>query len=97
MDASQARFAQTRRCLRRHLSGAEYQRAGGTGMRNSKAQCAKIAGQGFGRVTQRAAPGKTSPRAFTGKSGAVRKIAAERQTVSELNQQLHVLEQTLKG
>jgi chromosomal replication initiator protein len=28
---------------------------------------------------------------------AVRKIAAERQTVSELNQQLHVLEQTLKG
>ncbi|ARU06529.1 chromosomal replication initiation protein DnaA [Comamonas serinivorans] len=28
---------------------------------------------------------------------AVRKIAAERQTVTELNQQLHVLEQTLKG
>ncbi len=28
---------------------------------------------------------------------AVRKIAAERQTLSELNQQLHVLEQTLKG
>ncbi|TSE33428.1 chromosomal replication initiator protein DnaA [Tepidimonas charontis] len=28
---------------------------------------------------------------------AVRKIAAERQTHSELNQQLHVLEQTLKG
>jgi chromosomal replication initiator protein len=28
---------------------------------------------------------------------AVRKISAERQTVSELNQQLHVLEQTLKG
>lgn len=28
---------------------------------------------------------------------AVRKIAAERQNVSELNQQLHVLEQTLKG
>jgi chromosomal replication initiator protein len=28
---------------------------------------------------------------------AVRKIAAERQTNSELNQQLHVLEQTLKG
>ncbi|WP_234266601.1 chromosomal replication initiator protein DnaA [Hydrogenophaga sp. NFH-34] len=28
---------------------------------------------------------------------AVRKIAAERQKVSELNQQLHVLEQTLKG
>jgi chromosomal replication initiator protein len=28
---------------------------------------------------------------------AVRKIGAERQTVSELNQQLHVLEQTLKG
>jgi len=28
---------------------------------------------------------------------AVRKITAERQTVSELNQQLHVLEQTLKG
>jgi chromosomal replication initiator protein len=28
---------------------------------------------------------------------AVRKIAAERQAVSELNQQLHVLEQTLKG
>ncbi|MDB5958049.1 chromosomal replication initiator protein DnaA [Ramlibacter sp.] len=28
---------------------------------------------------------------------AVRKISSERQTVSELNQQLHVLEQTLKG
>jgi chromosomal replication initiator protein len=28
---------------------------------------------------------------------AVRKIGAERQTVTELNQQLHVLEQTLKG
>ena len=28
---------------------------------------------------------------------AVRKISAERQTVTELNQQLHVLEQTLKG
>lgn len=28
---------------------------------------------------------------------AVRKIASERQTVTELNQQLHVLEQTLKG
>jgi chromosomal replication initiator protein len=28
---------------------------------------------------------------------AVRKIGAERQTVNELNQQLHVLEQTLKG
>ncbi len=28
---------------------------------------------------------------------AVRKISAERQTLSELNQQLHVLEQTLKG
>jgi chromosomal replication initiator protein len=28
---------------------------------------------------------------------AVRKIAAERQTNTELNQQLHVLEQTLKG
>ena len=28
---------------------------------------------------------------------AVRKIAAERQLISELNQQLHVLEQTLKG
>ncbi|TFZ01920.1 chromosomal replication initiator protein DnaA [Ramlibacter humi] len=28
---------------------------------------------------------------------AVRKIAGERQTVTELNQQLHVLEQTLKG
>jgi len=28
---------------------------------------------------------------------AVRKIAAERQTLAELNQQLHVLEQTLKG
>jgi chromosomal replication initiator protein len=28
---------------------------------------------------------------------AVRKISAERQTISELNQQLHVLEQTLKG
>ncbi len=29
--------------------------------------------------------------------GALRKIAAERQTNTELNQQLHVLEQTLKG
>jgi chromosomal replication initiator protein len=28
---------------------------------------------------------------------AVRKISAERQTLSDLNQQLHVLEQTLKG
>jgi chromosomal replication initiator protein len=28
---------------------------------------------------------------------AVRKISGERQTLSELNQQLHVLEQTLKG
>jgi chromosomal replication initiator protein len=28
---------------------------------------------------------------------AVRKISAERQTLNELNQQLHVLEQTLKG
>ena len=28
---------------------------------------------------------------------AVRKISSERQTVNELNQQLHVLEQTLKG
>ena len=28
---------------------------------------------------------------------AVRKISAERQNVTELNQQLHVLEQTLKG
>jgi chromosomal replication initiator protein len=28
---------------------------------------------------------------------AVRKISAERQQLSELNQQLHVLEQTLKG
>ena len=28
---------------------------------------------------------------------AVRKISAERQTNTELNQQLHVLEQTLKG
>ena len=28
---------------------------------------------------------------------AKRKIAAERQQVTELNQQLHVLEQTLKG
>ena len=28
---------------------------------------------------------------------AVRKIAGERQQLSELNQQLHVLEQTLKG
>ena len=28
---------------------------------------------------------------------AVRKMAAERQLMSELNQQLHVLEQTLKG
>jgi chromosomal replication initiator protein len=28
---------------------------------------------------------------------AVRKIAAERQQMTDLNQQLHVLEQTLKG
>jgi chromosomal replication initiator protein len=28
---------------------------------------------------------------------AVRKIGAERQQLTELNQQLHVLEQTLKG
>jgi len=28
---------------------------------------------------------------------AVRKISGERQTLNELNQQLHVLEQTLKG
>ena len=28
---------------------------------------------------------------------AVRKMAAERQQLTELNQQLHVLEQTLKG
>jgi chromosomal replication initiator protein len=28
---------------------------------------------------------------------AVRKIGAERQQATELNQQLHVLEQTLKG
>jgi chromosomal replication initiator protein len=28
---------------------------------------------------------------------AVRKMTAERQLLSELNQQLHVLEQTLKG
>jgi chromosomal replication initiator protein len=28
---------------------------------------------------------------------AVRKMSAERQLMSELNQQLHVLEQTLKG
>jgi chromosomal replication initiator protein len=28
---------------------------------------------------------------------AVRKIGTERQQVTELNQQLHVLEQTLKG
>ena len=28
---------------------------------------------------------------------AVRKISAERQQLTELNQQLHVLEQTLKG